>query len=124
MLPVLTNRENQILRLIADGLTNREISSSLSISESTVENHIHHIYEKMGISNRAQPIAHFFRLKTSSQNDTQIEGILHDRMGDKFHHINGINTSINCHNFSDFHLFEIMELIPSLLQRVLKCYPF
>ena len=116
MLPVLTNRLNELLRLIADGVCNREISCYLASSESTVE--------KQGISNRAQASAHFFRLKTSSQNDTQIEGILHDRMGDKFHHINGINTSINCHNFSDFHLFEIMELIPLLLQRVLKCYPF
>jgi DNA-binding NarL/FixJ family response regulator len=52
MLPALTDRENQVLKLIADGLTNREISCELSISESTVENHIHHIYTKLGISNR------------------------------------------------------------------------
>ena len=45
MLPELTDRENEVLKLIADGLTNREISCYLSISESTVENHIHHIYE-------------------------------------------------------------------------------
>lgn len=54
MLPGLTDRENQVLSLIADGLTNREISCNLFISESIVENHIHHIYEKLGISNRAQ----------------------------------------------------------------------
>jgi len=70
MLPVLTNRENELLELIADGLTNREISCYLTISESTVENHIHHIYEKLGISNRAQAVAHFFRLSTTSQNET------------------------------------------------------
>jgi DNA-binding NarL/FixJ family response regulator len=58
MLPSLTNREEQVLKLIAEGFTNREISSSLSISESTVENHIHHIYEKLGVSNRAQAIIH------------------------------------------------------------------
>ena len=62
MLPALTNREQQILRLIADGLTNRQISYNLSISESTVENHIHHIYEKLGISNRAQAVAYAFLL--------------------------------------------------------------
>jgi ATP/maltotriose-dependent transcriptional regulator MalT len=62
MRSVLTDREAQILKLIASGLTNREISSSLSISESTVENHIHHIYAKLGISNRAQAVAHAFRL--------------------------------------------------------------
>ena len=70
MFPVLTNRENELLKLIADGLTNREISCYLTISESTVENHIHHIYEKLGISNRAQAVAYFFRLRTIPQNAT------------------------------------------------------
>lgn len=63
MLPVLTDREQQVLKLIADGLTNREISRNLLISESTVENHIHHIYAKLGISNRAQAVAHAFQLR-------------------------------------------------------------
>jgi len=63
MLPELTNRENQVLSLIADGLTNREISCYLSISESTVENHIHHIYEKLEISNRAQAVAIAFQTR-------------------------------------------------------------
>lgn len=63
MLPSLTAREHQILDLIADGLTNRQISSNLFISESTVENHIHHIFVKLGISNRAQAVAHAFQLR-------------------------------------------------------------
>ncbi len=53
---VLTDREVQILKLIASALTNKEISRELSISESTVENHIHHIYTKLGFSNRAQAV--------------------------------------------------------------------
>ena len=63
MLPELTDRQNQVLKLIAGGLTNREIASNLAISEATVENHIHHIYEKLGISNRATAVAHFFQLR-------------------------------------------------------------
>jgi ATP/maltotriose-dependent transcriptional regulator MalT len=63
MLPLLTDREEQVLKLIAHGLTNREISCHLSISESTVENHIHHIYTKLGIANRAQAVAHAFQLR-------------------------------------------------------------
>lgn len=80
MLPTLTHRERQILRLIAHGLRNRDISGELSISESTVENHIHHIYAKLGISNRAQAVAHVFRSKMISHeiSETEIEGILHD----------------------------------------------
>jgi len=69
MLPTLTNREEQILRLIADGFTNREISGNLSISESTVENHIHHIYEKLQVSNRAQAVAYAFLSRTALLND-------------------------------------------------------
>jgi len=61
MLPELTNRENEVLEQIAYGFTNKEISSNLSISESTVENHIHSIYTKLGIANRAQAVVHAFR---------------------------------------------------------------
>ena len=63
MLPGLTAREQQILDLIAEGLTNRQISSNLFISESTVENHVHHIFVKLGISNRAQAVAHAFQFR-------------------------------------------------------------
>ena len=68
MLPGLTAREQQILDLIAEGCTNRQISSNLSISESTVENHIHHIFVKLGISNRAQAVVHAFQLRISLLN--------------------------------------------------------
>lgn len=61
MPPPLSVREEQVLKLIAEGLTNRDISSGLSISESTVENHIHHIYKKLKISNRAQAVAYVLR---------------------------------------------------------------
>lgn len=69
MLPGLTAREQQILDLIAEGLTNRQISSNLSISESTVENHVHHIFVKLGISNRAQAVARAFQLRAFTLNN-------------------------------------------------------
>jgi len=68
MLTGLTDREQQVLDLIADGLTNREISCNLFISESTVENHIHHIFVKLGIANRAQAVAHAFQARIIHQN--------------------------------------------------------
>ena len=58
MTVILTNREQQILTLIAQGFTNREIANRLSISVSTTENHIHHIYTKLQVSNRAQAVAY------------------------------------------------------------------
>jgi len=58
----LTERETQVLKLIAEGLTNKSISHLLSITESTVENHIHKIYEKLNISNRSQATAYAYQI--------------------------------------------------------------
>jgi DNA-binding NarL/FixJ family response regulator len=49
---VLTAREYQIARLIAQGLSNKHISRQLSISEGTVKIHLHNMYEKLGALNR------------------------------------------------------------------------
>lgn len=62
MTGTLTDRELQVLKLVAQGLTNREISSHLSISESTAENHIHNIYTKLRVSNRAQAVVHALQI--------------------------------------------------------------
>ncbi len=49
----LTARETQVLRLIAEGATTREISERLFISAKTADNHIQHIYTKLAVTNRA-----------------------------------------------------------------------
>jgi len=49
----LTARETQVLRLIAGGASTREISERLFISAKTADNHIQHIYIKLGVTNRA-----------------------------------------------------------------------
>jgi HD-GYP domain-containing protein (c-di-GMP phosphodiesterase class II) len=49
----LTPRELQVLRLVARGLTSREIGDRLQISPKTARNHIEHIYSKAGVSTRA-----------------------------------------------------------------------
>lgn len=53
----LTSRESETLRLIAHGLSNKEIAQSLSISVSTVKNHVHSILEKLRVRTRAQAAA-------------------------------------------------------------------
>ena len=50
----LTDRELDVLRLIAQGLTNQEIADALFISVNTVKTHAKHIYEKLNVRNRAQ----------------------------------------------------------------------
>ena len=49
----LTAREVDVLRLVARGLSNKEIGARLVISPKTARNHIEHIYVKIGVSNRA-----------------------------------------------------------------------
>lgn len=54
-LPIsLSSRELEILRLLARGQTNQQIARDLFISISTVKNHVHHIIEKLGVSDRVQ----------------------------------------------------------------------
>jgi pimeloyl-ACP methyl ester carboxylesterase/DNA-binding CsgD family transcriptional regulator len=52
----LTNREREILALIARGLGNADIGKSLSISEKTVRNHVSSLFDKLGVWTRAQAI--------------------------------------------------------------------
>jgi HD-GYP domain-containing protein (c-di-GMP phosphodiesterase class II) len=49
----LTDREVEVLRLVARGLSNREIASALVVSPRTAEHHVQHIYTKVGVSSRA-----------------------------------------------------------------------
>ncbi len=49
---VLTNRESQIMRLVSEGLSNKEIGRRLKIADGTIKVHLHHIFQKLEISNR------------------------------------------------------------------------
>ena len=55
-LEALSNRENEILQFLSKGLLYKEIADQLSISVSTVRQHIHHIYEKLHVQNRTEAI--------------------------------------------------------------------
>jgi NarL family two-component system response regulator LiaR len=50
----LTDRENDVLRMLADGLTDREIASALVISPRTVETHVSNILHKLDVRKRAE----------------------------------------------------------------------
>ena len=52
----LTPREHEILGLIAEGLSNREIGERLFVSENTVKTHSSRLFEKMGVSRRTQAV--------------------------------------------------------------------
>ena len=51
-LTVLTERERQIMRLVSEGLSNKKIARRLNIADGTIKVHLHHIFQKLEISNR------------------------------------------------------------------------
>src|SRR3984893_17006780 len=51
---LLSDRESQIMRLVAQGQRNKEIGQNLFISEQTVKNHVHNIFDKLGVSDRLE----------------------------------------------------------------------
>lgn len=53
----LTPREIEILKLMADGLFNREISDRLWLAQETVKTHVHHVLTKLGARSRAHAVA-------------------------------------------------------------------
>jgi DNA-binding NarL/FixJ family response regulator len=50
----LTTRENEVLKLLANGMTNKQISEQLEISYETVKEHVQHILRKIGVTDRTQ----------------------------------------------------------------------
>jgi len=57
---ILTDRENEVLQLLADGLLYKEIAERLDIVHGTVRQHIHNIYEKLHVQNRTEAVNKYF----------------------------------------------------------------
>ncbi|HLT15391.1 MAG TPA: response regulator transcription factor [Acidimicrobiales bacterium] len=61
--PRLTERELEVLKLVAQGLTNRDIAAELYISENTVKNHVRNILEKLHLHSRMEAVVYAVREK-------------------------------------------------------------
>ena len=61
--PKLTDRELQVLKLVAQGLSNREVAAELFISENTVKNHVRNILEKLHLHSRMEAVVYAVREK-------------------------------------------------------------
>jgi DNA-binding NarL/FixJ family response regulator len=57
----LTEREREILALVAEGLTNAQIARRLRVSDNTVKFHLQNLYLKLGVRNRTEAAAHYLR---------------------------------------------------------------
>ena len=62
-MPALTARELEVLKLVAKGMSNREIADELFISENTVKNHVRNILEKLHLHSRMEAVMYALREK-------------------------------------------------------------
>ena len=67
--PVLSEREQAVLTLLARGLPNAELASALAVSENTVRFHLKNIYEKLQVTNRTEAVAWYFKNNANSRRD-------------------------------------------------------
>ena len=61
LFPQLTDREREVVALIAEGLDNREVAAAAYMGEGTVRNHISSILAKLGLRNRTQVAVAYYR---------------------------------------------------------------
>ncbi len=59
--PFLSDREREILRLVAEGLSAPQIGRTLHLSTATIKSHLQHVYEKLGVGERAAAVAQAMR---------------------------------------------------------------
>ena len=52
----LTEREREVVGLLADGRTYKQVATAMGLSQSTVRNHLHNVYQKLGVVDRAQAV--------------------------------------------------------------------
>jgi DNA-binding NarL/FixJ family response regulator len=57
----LSKREREVLALVADGTTNREAAKRLFVSEATIKTHLLHIYDKLGVRDRAAAVGEAYK---------------------------------------------------------------
>jgi len=79
----LTYQERRVLAMVAQGFRNSKIAAELVISQRTVENHLYHIFDKLGVSSRTQ--AAIYALQTGLVLNGEMSGGSHDDVAHIFY---------------------------------------
>lgn len=67
---VLTDREREVMQLMMQGYTNRQIACTLGIAEHTIEKHLSNMYRKMEVTNRTSAVLRFLSIAQQTRNDS------------------------------------------------------
>ena len=69
---LLSKREQEVVRCVAEGLSNREIAQRLGLTEHTVKNYLFRIFDKLGVSKRVEVVLYAYSLGTLMTNDAPV----------------------------------------------------
>ena len=79
ILDKLTSQERRVLAMVTRGFRNSKIAAELGISPRTVENHLYHIFDKLGVSSRTEAAIH--ALQSGLISSAEMSGSAHDGKG-------------------------------------------
>jgi DNA-binding NarL/FixJ family response regulator len=111
-LDALTEREREIIRLVGQGLSNKDIAYTLAISDSTVRSHMTSIFRKVGVTNRQKLLIHILLLHSSPNSSSRL--LQEYREADELHeNKESLNLVLPANQTAVFPLQRSNEAFPS-----------
>jgi DNA-binding CsgD family transcriptional regulator len=73
---LLTEREEQVVSLVGEGINNREIAEQLGVKENTVKKCLLHVYDKLGVCNRVELVLYALSHRAGSSRTSEVPSVV------------------------------------------------